>query len=323
VIPESSTLVVPVIGLDVLGQPLDPHHVHRPELVASLAGAALGDPVTPAMLAAVLAHPEGGGKAVPQGARLVPFLNKADDAQTLAKARTVASLLLAYPVIDSVLIGTARDADPVHEVWNRTGGVILAAGQASRYGSLKQVISYHGVPLVAYIAGRALACPDLQRLVVTVGAGADRVEAALTTSLTRTREAAPILFVHVSDWGQGQSRSVQAGLRAIQDSADLGAVLFLLADQPGISPELLSALVQRHRETLAPIVAPRYDGQRGNPVLFDRITFPEFEHLGGDIGARPILQAHQDEIAWVEWPTPEIIQDIDTVEDYRPDAPDA
>ena len=98
------------------------------------------------------------------------------------------------------------------------------------------------------------------------------------------------------------------------------SVLFLLADQPGVSPELLSALIQRHRETLAPIVAPRHNGQRGNPVLFDAATFPEFDRLEGDIGARPIIQAHRDGIAWVDWPTPEILQDIDVAADYKSSA---
>jgi molybdenum cofactor cytidylyltransferase len=77
-------------------------------------------------------------------------------------------------------------------------------------------------------------------------------------------------------------------------------------------------LIQRHRETLAPVVAPRHAGQRGNPVLFDRATFGEFAGLTGDIGARPIIQAHAAEAAWVDWATPEILQDIDTGADYRP-----
>ena len=98
----------------------------------------------------------------------------------------------------------------------------------------------------------------------------------------------------------------------------VGAVLFLLADQPGVSPELLSALIRRHRETLAPVVAPRHAGRRGNPVLFDAATFPEFAGLTGDVGARPIIQAHRDEIAWVEWPGSEILQDIDVAGDYDP-----
>jgi molybdenum cofactor cytidylyltransferase len=159
---------------------------------------------------------------------------------------------------------------------------------------------------------------------VTVGAGAEEVRQALASR--------DILAVSVPDWADGQSRSVQAGLRAILDDSwsepgtesvarrgeGLSAVLFLLADQPGVTPELLSALIQRHRETLAPVVAPRYLGQRGNPILFDRSTFGEFSSLEGDTGARPILQARPDQIAWVDWPTPEVIQDVDTADDYRP-----
>ena len=133
-----------------------------------------------------------------------------------------------------------------------------------------------------------------------------------------------VSVVPVAGWSEGQSRSVKAGLHALAPRsplpAPLSAVLFLLADQPGVSPELLSTLIQRHRKTLAPIVAPRFDGQRGNPVLFDRVTFPEFDQLGGDVGARPVILTHRDEIAWVDWPTPEILEDIDVAADYNSSA---
>ena len=214
-----------------------------------------------------------------------------------------------------MLIGAALAADPVHAVWGRVGAVVLAAGEAKRYGALKQVLPWRGVPLVGHVTDQALACPDIQRVAVTLGAGEDAVRAALGDRA--------VIAVSVPNWAAGQSRSVLAGLQALAPNAalhpsqPLSAVLFLLADQPGISPELLSALVQRHRETLAPIVAPRFQGPRGNPVLFDAATFKEFERLQGDVGARPIIRAHADEIGWVDWPTPEILQDIDTPSDYR------
>lgn len=354
VVPASATILAPMVGLDVLGQPLDEAHVHRPGLVAALTGAALGDPVTPEIIAAVLTHPEGGAKGLPVRARLVPILNKVTDAR-LPAARQIARLLLAQPHVDSVLIAAVAEPDPVAEVWGRVGAVVLAAGEARRFGSLKQVLPWRGMPLVAHVTNQALACPDIARVAVTVGAEAERVTAALggtsaarevQTGRGRARISAdtpssgvgasgiagePALHViHVPDWAEGQSRSVLAGLKALvplplrssasphEGAGDPGAIVFLLADQPGVTPELLSALIQRHRETLAPIVAPRYRGQRGNPVLFDRATFPEFERLTGDVGARPIIQAHWDQIAWVDWPTPEILQDIDTVGDYCP-----
>lgn len=308
VIPTTATLVVPVVGMDVVGKPLTADHVHRPEIVAALAGVSVGDPVTPEVIATILAHPQAGAKGVPADARLIPFLNKVEDEAALRAARRVARLLLAHPRVESVLIGAAEAADPVVEVWGRVAAVVLAAGQGKRFGALKQLLPWHGVPLAAHVADQALACADIDRVCVTIGAGADEVRRALA--------GRNVTCVPVPDWAAGQSRSVQAGLRAAAETAS--AVLFLLADQPGVTAGLLSALIQRHRETLAPIVAPRYRGQRGNPVLFDRAVFGEFAGLAGDIGARPIIQAHQHEVAWVDWPTADILQDIDTVEDYRP-----
>ena len=131
------------------------------------------------MIAAVLAHPQGGAKDVPPTARLIPFLNKAEDEATLAAAREIARLLLQQPRIDSVLIGAAQGDDPVREVWGRSGAVVLAAGEAKRFGALKQVLPWRGVPLVAHVADQALRCPDMDRVAVTVGAGAEQVRAAL------------------------------------------------------------------------------------------------------------------------------------------------
>jgi molybdenum cofactor cytidylyltransferase len=79
---------------------------------------------------------------------------------------------------------------------------------------------------------------------------------------------------------------------------------------------LLSALIQRHRETGALAVAPRFEGKRGNPVLFDRRAFPLFEALTGDEGGRSILRGREGEMAFVDWPADEILRDIDTPEDY-------
>ncbi len=78
VIPSETTLVVPLVGADVFGMPLDDDHVHRPELVAALSGAPPGAPVTPEVVARVLAHPEGGRKGVPPGARVVVLINKVE-----------------------------------------------------------------------------------------------------------------------------------------------------------------------------------------------------------------------------------------------------
>jgi len=253
------------------------------------------------------------------------LLNKAD--LQIDGGRAAARLLLGAAVVDEVVIAAAETAEPVREAWGRVAAVVLAAGEAKRFGGLKQVMPWNGTPLVAHIVQQVIACPDVAHIVVTRGAQGDRVEKAVG------RHAAEIEQIEVEDWREGQSRSVRRGLQAARGLASgrLSAAVFLLADQPGITPGLLSALIQRHRETLAPVVVPRYQGQRGNPVLFDRRTFPDFESLAGDAGARSIILRHAAErheagrheagrqepgLAWVDWPTNEILRDIDTPEDY-------
>ena len=119
VIPVETTLVVPVVGVDVLGKPLDADHVHRPELVSTLSGAPLGAPITPEIVARVLAHPEGGRKGVPVRARVVVMINKVDGLSDRTPARETAERLLREPAIESVLLTSVRRAEPVLEVFKR------------------------------------------------------------------------------------------------------------------------------------------------------------------------------------------------------------
>jgi molybdenum cofactor cytidylyltransferase len=119
VIPPETTLVIPMVGADIFGKPLDDDHVHRPELVAALSGAALRAPITPEIVARVLAHPEGGCKGVPPGARVVVLLNKVESLPDLSPARETAERLLREPAIHSVLLTSVRGDKPVLEVYTR------------------------------------------------------------------------------------------------------------------------------------------------------------------------------------------------------------
>jgi molybdenum cofactor cytidylyltransferase len=119
VIPPETTLVVPVVGADVFGAPLDAEHVHRPELVSALSGAPMGARVTPAIVARVLAHPDGGRKGVPAGARVIVLINKVDTLPDRAPARETAACLLREPAIHSVVLASVRAEEPVLEVCAR------------------------------------------------------------------------------------------------------------------------------------------------------------------------------------------------------------
>ena len=116
VIPVATTLVVPVVGADVFGQTLDADHVHRPELVSALSGAPLGTPITPEIVARVLAHPDGGRKGVPTGTRVVVLINKVESLPDRKPAQETAERLLRDPAIHAVVLAVVRADDPVLEV---------------------------------------------------------------------------------------------------------------------------------------------------------------------------------------------------------------
>ena len=115
VVAPSTTLLVTVVGIDVLGKPLTAEKVHRPEIVANLAGVELGTPVDAGIIARVLLHPLGGCKGMPSGARWAPVLNKVESERDCAAARGIAVLLLAGGAERVVLAHAAHDS-PVQEV---------------------------------------------------------------------------------------------------------------------------------------------------------------------------------------------------------------
>jgi probable selenium-dependent hydroxylase accessory protein YqeC len=97
-IPDGVDVVVPVASVAVVGEPLTETLVHRPERVVDVArGAgldvAIGDTVTPELVGTVLASPAGGLAGVPDGACVIPLLNKVDDADAAATAREVAAVV--------------------------------------------------------------------------------------------------------------------------------------------------------------------------------------------------------------------------------------
>jgi molybdenum cofactor cytidylyltransferase len=101
VVPACATLVVPVAGIDAVGRPLGPDHVHRPEFVSRIHP---GSVVTPEMIAAVVVHPQGGCKNVPPGARVVLLINKVDDDGRLRLARAIAARVLETGAVAGVVL---------------------------------------------------------------------------------------------------------------------------------------------------------------------------------------------------------------------------
>jgi len=170
-------------------------------------------------------------------------------------------------------------------------------------GTPKQLLPFGGKPLVRHCAEVALAA--FQPVIAVVGASATEVEAALA--------GLPVQVVHNVIWEQGVGTSIQAGVRRASDLGLEGLVL-LPADQPLVTAEQLSALREQQATSGKPIVASRYAGTVGVPVLFSRQYFPHLLRLEPTKGCKGIIMSNEQDSLLVDCQAAEF--DIDTPDDY-------
>ena len=187
--------------------------------------------------------------------------------------------------------------------------IVLAAGLAKRAGGPKILWPIGQKSSISMVIECAKKCASVAEIIVVTGAYEKEVRQNI-------RDAS-ILLVHNPFFAQGQATSLKAGLGALKPNTK--AVIFLLADQPLIKPELLEALISIWQKGSAKIVAPVFQGERKNPVLFD-LDFcrADFFQLTGDAGARSLLKKYERELALYQSPGPsEMFLDFDNESDYQ------
>ncbi len=188
----------------------------------------------------------------------------------------------------------------------KVGAVVLAAGQARRFGGDKLLAIWRGQPLVVWAIRTALGASE-GPVIVVVDDPAGAV-AALTADWREPR----LTVVEAADHALGLAHSLRAGLAALPETVD-GALIFL-GDMPRIPPAMGPVLIRALTDgKLA--VAPMFKGRRGHPVLVVRGLFPDIDRLEGDSGAGKLLGALGSAVALVESDDDGILFDVDTPAD--------
>jgi CTP:molybdopterin cytidylyltransferase MocA len=159
------------------------------------------------------------------------------------------------------------------------GGLVLAAGAATRFGAPKQLAELDGIPLLEHSLRTMTAAP-VGRVVVVLGSGAEEISAAVDL-----HGAEPIVC---SRWEEGQSASLACGLGEL---ASCEAVVVTLGDQPRMSPDAIRRVIAARNGALA--VRATYGGAPGHPVLLERELFEPLRNVSGDKGARNLLLSVQ------------------------------
>ena len=191
---------------------------------------------------------------------------------------------------------------------NAVAGVLLAAGQGSRFGRPKALVELDGQTLA-------------ERGVTLLRAGGtDPVLIVTGAAEVELRPEHQARTVYNREWRTGMGSSLRAALRALTEleaDPEIGAVVVALADQPLVGAEAVGRLIAAYRAGAGVAVAA-YGGKPRNPVLLAREHWPEvIATATGDQGARAFLRARPELVTLVECGDTGRPDDIDTPADLE------
>jgi nicotine blue oxidoreductase len=193
-------------------------------------------------------------------------------------------------------------------VRNAVAGVLLAAGQGSRFGRPKALVELDGETLA-------------ERGVTLLRAGGtDPVLIVTGAAQVELRPKHQARTVYNREWRTGMGSSLRAALRALTEleaGPEIGAVVVALADQPLVGTEAVGRLIAAYRAG-ADVAVAAYGGKPRNPVLLAREHWPEvIATATGDQGARAFLRARPELVTLVECGDTGRPDDIDTPADLE------
>jgi len=182
-------------------------------------------------------------------------------------------------------------------------GILLAAGQSSRFGSDKMLyrLPESGRFMVEQSATALLQA--MSRCVTVVRPEAIRVKQIL--------DAIGMPWVENQQALSGMSSSLQCGMDYHRRADSVGAWLFALADMPYVSTATIQRVIAKMEHGTL-IAAPRFNGRRGHPVAFANRLTMELLNLRGDAGAKSLISQYREQLCCIDVEDKNIVMDIDT-----------
>jgi len=185
--------------------------------------------------------------------------------------------------------------------------LILAAGSASRMGTLKQLLPWQDTTLLGNAMQTAKNCTGRNTYVV-LGAQASNILATIQKN--------GCTFLINTKWKLGMGTSLSHGIKKIAKLKDPpDAILVMVADQPYMNTTYLNSIIDLYIAGNKKIVATEYENKLGVPAIFNRSLFSELQALDGDVGASKIIKTHLSDTIGLK--AGKKILDLDTPADYK------
>lgn len=183
-------------------------------------------------------------------------------------------------------------------------GVILGAGESSRFGTAKQLLPFGDTTLLGHIV-RNVNRSTLDRVVVVLGREAPLVRNSFNSG--------PAVVVDNLAYGEGCASSLLAGL---DESGDCAGLVLILGDQPGVKTSYIDKAIAEWRDARPWASVMEYRGRLGHPLIFSRASFNDLRELHGDKAVWKLIEGYPEKVLRVDIDS-ELPPDIDTPEDYQ------
>ncbi len=189
--------------------------------------------------------------------------------------------------------------------------IILAAGEASRMGRLKQLLPWGESTILGTVINNIQESELDGQIRVVLGAESERIKAELSDYNCQ--------FLTNPDYTRGMFSSVMTGIKDLPQNTT--GLLFMLADQPLVTTDIYNQLINYFKKEEPLLLVPSYNQRRGHPLIISAELIPEIYKLREDGvpegGLRALLDKYEDEIEYYNLDQEGVIIDLDYYEDYQ------
>ncbi|QUH31683.1 molybdenum cofactor cytidylyltransferase [Vallitalea guaymasensis] len=180
--------------------------------------------------------------------------------------------------------------------------IILAAGFSRRFGKEKLLMKLDGKPMITHVI-ETIIKSDFKEIILVYQ----------NEEIKKIAENYNVKHVYNQSSITGMSSSLKC---AIMEASETDAYMFINGDQPFVDSQVIEELITTFNNRKESIIVPRYDGERGNPVIFGSNWKDDFLRITGDIGGRNIIKDNKEEVYYLDISESKWGLDIDTKEDY-------
>ncbi|WP_432408730.1 molybdenum cofactor cytidylyltransferase [Wukongibacter sp. M2B1] len=182
-------------------------------------------------------------------------------------------------------------------------GIIMASGFSKRMKRNKLLLDLDGSPVIERVI-KAIKESNVDNVII--------VYREKRVKEIGIRNGVKVIYNDSAELGQSQS--MKLGVRYSPPETE--AFMFFVGDQPFLNAVTINRLIEAFKEGKYPIVVPKYNGKRGNPVIFSSELKGELLNIEGDKGGRSIIREKPSDVKIVNFSDETIGKDIDTWEEY-------